>query len=138
MTVTRVLVPGDAPGLGELLRRNRTFLASWQPLRSEGYYTDEGQQEAVDKAVHQHESGSSLPLVIVGRQDTVVGTMTLQSIILGSFQSCSVGYWLAKDAQGQGVVQYGVAESCMKIAGKWQVNLLYQLLTPTPERVVTD
>lgn len=179
MTVTRLLVPDDAPVLGELLRRNRAFLAPWQPLRSERFYTDDGQQEAVGKALHQHESGSSLPLVIVGQQDKLVGAVTLQSIIRGSFQSCSVGYWLAEDAQGQGLataalreavhvafqdlrlhrvqaetlphntrsqrvldrlefVQYGVATSYMKIAGEWQDNLLYQLLTPTPERVVAD
>lgn len=33
--------------------------------------------------------------------------------------------------------QYGQAPSYMHIAGQWQDNLLYQLLTPTPERVVT-
>ena len=111
MTVTRLLGPGDAPVLGELLRRNRAFLASWQPLRTERYYTDEGQQEAVGKALRQHESGSSLPLVIVGRRDAVVGAMTLQSLIRGSFQSCSVGYWLAEDAQGQGLATAALREA---------------------------
>jgi ribosomal-protein-alanine N-acetyltransferase len=104
-----------------------------------------------------------------------VGTMTLQSIIRGAFQSCSVGYWLVESAQGRasppglsvrrcrwpsgtsgctgqaetltqnrrsqrvlerlGFVQYGHADSYMHIAGEWQANLLYQLITPTPERV---
>lgn len=35
-----------------------------------------------------------------------------------------------------GFVQYGVAPAYLQIAGLWQDNLLYQLLTPTPERVV--
>jgi [ribosomal protein S5]-alanine N-acetyltransferase len=34
-----------------------------------------------------------------------------------------------------GFVQYGAAASYLHIAGEWQDNLLYQLLTPTPERV---
>lgn len=36
-----------------------------------------------------------------------------------------------------GFEQYGVAPSYMHIAGEWQENVLYQLLTPTPERVIT-
>jgi ribosomal-protein-alanine N-acetyltransferase len=36
-----------------------------------------------------------------------------------------------------GFHRYGVAPSYMHIAGEWQENVLYQLLTPTPDRVVT-
>jgi ribosomal-protein-alanine N-acetyltransferase len=36
-----------------------------------------------------------------------------------------------------GFQQYGDAPSYMHIAGEWQDNLLYQLLTPTPEVVAT-
>lgn len=111
MTITRLLGRGDAPVLGALLRRNRAFLAPWQPLHPEEYYTDEGQQELVDTALHQHECGSSVPLVIVNRQDTVVGGITLQSIIRGAFQSCSVGYWLAEDAQRQGLATAALWEA---------------------------
>jgi ribosomal-protein-alanine N-acetyltransferase len=117
-------------------------------------------------------------LLILERSGAVAGTLTLASIIRGAFQSCSVGYWLAESAQGQGLAtdalreaaglafgvlrlhriqaetltrnqrsqsvlqrvgfeKYGEARSYMHIAGKWQDNVLYQLLTPTPERVVT-
>ncbi len=34
--------------------------------------------------------------------------------------------------------KYGVAPSYMHIAGQWQDNVLYHLLTPAPERVMTD
>ncbi len=177
--VTRLLAADDAAPLGELVRGNRTFLAPWQPLRSERYYTDEGQRDSVDAALRQHEARTSLPLVILDRQDRVVGTITLQSVIRGAFQSCSVGYRLAEDAQGQGLasqalaeavglafhdlrlhrvqaetvphndrsqrvldrvgfVRYGVAPAYLKIGGRWQDSVLYQLLTPTPERVEVD
>jgi RimJ/RimL family protein N-acetyltransferase len=36
-----------------------------------------------------------------------------------------------------GFERYGVARSYMHIAGQSQDNILYQLLPPTPERVVT-
>jgi len=174
--LTRLLDPADAPAVSSLLQENRSYLAPWQPLRPDRYYTEAGQREAVEKALEQHASGSSLPLVIEDRSGVVVGTVTLQSIIRGAFQSCSVGYWLSEAAQGNGLatralseavgrafgdlrlhriqaetlphnrrsqrvlervgfVQYGAAASYLHIAGEWQDNLLYQLLTPTPERV---
>ena len=39
--------------------------------------------------------------------------------------------------QRVGFEQYGTARQYMHIAGQWQDNALYQLLTPDPERVVT-
>lgn len=36
-----------------------------------------------------------------------------------------------------GFIEYGRAEAYMHIAGEWQDHVLYQLLTPTPERVPT-
>jgi len=176
VTVTRLHTVDDAPVLSEVLCRNRAFLAPWLPLRPDGFYTVEGQQESVAQALVQHEAGNSLPLVIVDHRVQVAGTITLQSIIRGAFQSCSVGYWLAEDAQGCGLAtqalreatrlafhdlqlhrvqaetlvhnlpsqrvlerldfaRYGLAPAYLKIAGQWQDNLLYQLLTPAPELV---
>jgi len=176
VAVTRTLVLEDAPVLAELLRANRAFLAPWQPLRAEGYFSDEGQRKVVREALEGHELGNSVPRLIMDELERVVGMITLQSIIQGAFQSCSVAYWLAEDAQGRGLAtaalrevtqvafrelrlhrvqaetlthnvrsqrvlerlgftRYGVAEAYLKIAGAWQDNVLYQLLTPTPESV---
>jgi ribosomal-protein-alanine N-acetyltransferase len=173
---TRPLAKEDAPALAALLAANRGFLAPWQPIRPDEYFTEAGQRDAVQKSLKQQASGLAEALVIQDDNGNVVGTMTLQSIIRGAFQSCSVGYWLAESAQGRGLatmalreavihafedlrlhrvqaetlthnrrsqrvlerlgfVQYGRADSYMHIAGEWQANLLYQLITPTPERV---
>ena len=176
MPVTRPLSAEDTAAVAALLVANRDFLAPWQPLRRPGYFTEEGQRRAVTRAVEARRAGLALPMVIQDDGGAVVGTMNLQSIIRGSFQSCSVGYWLAESAQGRGLTtaalreavtvafddlrlhrvqaetlsqnyrsqrvlerlgfsQYGKAESYMQIAGEWQTNVLYQLITPTPERV---
>lgn len=179
MPVTRLLAPDDAPVLAELLRANRGFLAPWQPLRTEAYFSDEGQREVVSKALEQHELRQSVPRVILDGTERVVGMITLQSIIRGAFQSCSVGYWVAEDVQGRGLAtaalrettqiafhelrlhriqaetlphnvrsqrmlerlgftRYGVAQAYLRIAGSWQDNVLYQLLTPTPDLVPSE
>jgi ribosomal-protein-alanine N-acetyltransferase len=176
--ITRPLRLNDAAALSDVLSANRAFLAPWQPLRPDTYYGVDGQREAIAKALKQHDADVAVPLVIEDHSGALVGTITLQSIIRGAFQSCSVGYWLSEDAQGQGLataalaeaasiafgplrlhriqaetlrenvrsqrvltragfVEYGVAESYMHIGGRWQDNVLYQLLTPTPDRVIT-
>lgn len=178
MPVTRPLSLDDVHALIALYDANRDFLAPWQPRRPEFYFTEAGQREAAQALLAQQASGSAVPLVITDAQGAVVGTLTLASIIRGAFQSCSVGYWLAEDAQGRGLAtaalreaveiafgdlllhrvqgetlthnrrsqhvlervgfeRFGEARSYMHIAGAWQDNVLYQLLTPTPDRVVT-
>lgn len=177
--MTRPLQLSDATALATVLQANREFLAPWQPLRPDSWFTVAGQQQVVSQALEQHEQGTSVPLVIEDAAGALVGTVTLQSLIRGAFQSCSVGYWLAQDAQGQGLatralreatalafdqlrlhrvqaetlrdnersqrvllragfVPYGEAPEYLHIAGRWQDNVLYQLLTPTPEHVVVS
>lgn len=177
-TATRPLNLDDVEALTGLYAENREFLAPWQPLRTPSYFSEAGQREAVQAALAQQATGGSFPLVILDASGAVVGIFTIASIIRGAFQSCSVGYWLARRSQGKGLAtaalqeavdlafgdlrlhriqaetltqnersqrllrragfeQYGVAPSYMHIAGEWQDNVLYQLLTPTPERVVT-
>ena len=178
MPVIRPLDRDDVRVLTELHRANRAFLAPWQPLRPDSYFTEAGQREAVEALLAQQAAGTAAPLVILDRSGAVSGALTLASIIRGAFQSCSVGYWLAESAQGHGLAtdalraavelafgdlrlhrvqaetlthnqrsqrvlhragfeRYGEARSYMHIAGQWQDNVLYQLLTPAPERVVT-
>ena len=42
--------------------------------------------------------------------DGVVGRITLNGIVRGPFQSCSVGYWLAERATGRGLATAAVRE----------------------------
>jgi ribosomal-protein-alanine N-acetyltransferase len=173
---TRPLLLDDAPALAAVLTANRAFLAPWQPLRSDAWFTVDGQRWATAAGLDQQAAGLAVPLAITDGSGSLVGAITLSSIIRGAFQSCSVGYWLAEPAQGRGLataavreavalafgdlrlhrvqgetlvhnvrsqrvlervgfVEYGRAPCYLRIAGAWQDNALYQLLTPTPERV---
>lgn len=177
-SVTRSLSLDDVEPLAALYVENRKFLAPWQPLRPDSYFTQTGQRAAVEALLAQQASGAAVALAITDAAGALAGTLTISSIIRGAFQSCSVGYWLAEHAQGRGLAsaalreavglafddlrlhrvqaetlthnarsqrvlervgftRYGEAPSYMHIAGEWQDNVLYQLLTPTPERVVT-
>jgi len=41
--------------------------------------------------------------------------------------------WSQRVLDRLGFARYGLAPAYLKIAGRWQDNLLYQLLTPAPE-----
>ncbi|HEX5332379.1 MAG TPA: GNAT family protein [Cellulomonas sp.] len=108
--LTRRITLDDAPVIAELLRANREFLAPWEPIRPEAYFTDDGQQEVIRTALEQHEQGSTLPHIIVDDSGGVVGRITLQGITRGPFQSCSLGYWLSASHNGRGLATAAVRD----------------------------
>jgi [ribosomal protein S5]-alanine N-acetyltransferase len=169
--LVRPLERKDIPALAELTRANREFLASTSPLRPDEHFTDEGQERAALDSLQSAENGTALPLVIVDRIGNLVGTLNINSIIRGAFQSASIGYWVSEDHNGRGVasaavaaakriasdrlglhrlqaetlvdnaasqrvllkngfVRYGQAPDYLKIAGRWQHHLLFQVTFP--------
>jgi ribosomal-protein-alanine N-acetyltransferase len=169
MTTCRLITADDAPALAQLVRLNRDFLAPWEPLRSDDYFTEDAQRIAIQEALREHEQGRNLPLVIVDEEASIIGRITLNGIVRRVFQSCSVGYWVSQSAGGRGVataalkqvisiafgelglhriqgetvldnfasqkvlerngfVRIGMAPDYLKIAGRWQDMILYQLI----------
>ncbi|HTX85024.1 MAG TPA: GNAT family protein [Streptosporangiaceae bacterium] len=169
MTTCRLISAEDAPALARLLRLNRDFLAPWEPLRGDDFFTEDRQRVMIQDALREHQEGRNLPLVIVDGTGGVVGRITLNNIVRGAFQSCSVGYWVSEAAGGRGVataalkqvvsvafgelglhrlqaetllhnvasqtvlerngfVRIGMAPAYLKIAGRWQDFILYQLI----------
>jgi ribosomal-protein-alanine N-acetyltransferase len=106
---TRLVTLEDAPILAELLRVNRDFLAPWDPVRDDAYFTDGGQRAVIDDALERCQQGSTLPHVILDESHRVVGRVTLNGIVRGPFQSCSLGYWLGAAANGRGLASLAVA-----------------------------
>jgi ribosomal-protein-alanine N-acetyltransferase len=107
---TRLVTLDDAPVLAELLRVNRDFLAPWDPIRSEDYFTVDGQHAVIAAALGRHEHGSTLPHVILNDSGRVAGRITLNGIERGFFQSCSLSYWLSAADNGRGLATAAVRE----------------------------
>jgi ribosomal-protein-alanine N-acetyltransferase len=171
---TRLIGLDDAPVLAGLLRDNRDFMAPFEPARVEGYFTASGQLALIRDLLVRHEQGRTLPHVILDEDGSVVGRITLNEIVRGPFQSCSLGYWVAASANGRGLataavrdivrvafedlglhriqagtlpdnarsqrvlerngfVRFGLAPAYLRIAGRWQDHVLYQLLNPAQQ-----
>ena len=109
MRATRLITIDDAPVLAELLQANRAFLAAWEPIRPEDYFTVEGQRADLRAALERHAQGSGMPHVILDGA-RVVGRITLNGIVRGPFQSCSVGYWVGAADNGRGLATAAVRD----------------------------
>jgi ribosomal-protein-alanine N-acetyltransferase len=101
----------DAPVLADLVRSNQEFLAPWEPLRGEDYFTEAGQRADIERALERHSQGTVLPSVILDAAGAVVGRITLNGIARGAFQSCSVGYWLSAAEGGRGLATIALRET---------------------------
>ena len=105
----RALEPGDAEQLAELVRRSRTFLEPWEPVRPDSHFTLAGQRESIDQSLQLKAAGRAEPCVIV-EDGVVVGRINLNNIVRGPFQSASVGYWLDREAVGRGLATAALGE----------------------------
>src|SRR5215469_14107869 len=92
VSVTRLVTLDDAPVLAEVLRVSRDFLAPWEPIRGDDYFTAGGQLAVIRDVLARHAQGAALPHVILDGSGDVAGLIAVCVIVLGPFQSGSKGY----------------------------------------------
>jgi ribosomal-protein-alanine N-acetyltransferase len=105
---TRLVRLDDVPAITDLTRANRDFLAPWEPVRDEAYFTEEAQLALVEAGLAAYERGTAVPHVILDGGE-LVGRINLNDVVRGPFQSCHLGYWVAQSANGRGVATAAVA-----------------------------
>jgi ribosomal-protein-alanine N-acetyltransferase len=110
VTVLRSLHLDDAERLADLFVANREFLAHWEPVRPESFFTAAGQRLVVTDSLARQDDGGAFCQVILDPSGAVVGRINLNNIVRGPFQSASVGYWLAEEAGGKGLATAALGE----------------------------
>ena len=108
---TRLLRLEDAPELTQALTAQREFMAPYEPVRDDDYYTVQGQTTLLSHLLDDRDQGRVLPLVIVAPDGALAGRITLNNIVRGPLQSASLGYWVRRELNGQGLATAAVAEA---------------------------
>lgn len=104
----RPLVLADGPVFQSVRRANAAWLEPWDATSPD----PDAPLRTFEEIVHQYdaeaEAGRSLPLVVEvdGR---LVGQVNVGTVVMGSFRSCYVGYWVSRSVAGQMVTPTAVA-----------------------------
>jgi ribosomal-protein-alanine N-acetyltransferase len=100
--IIRPLRSEDAEELAAVLVENREFLAPFEPIRGEEFFTAAGQRQRI-------ESDATRAFSILDR-DRIAGTVTMSNIVFGPFQSATLGYWVSERLCGRGLATRAVGE----------------------------
>ena len=103
----RVVAEDDAEVLADVLTRNRNFLAPWDPVRDEAYYTAAGQRDLLARSLRRLAAGAEWPGVILV-DGAAAGRVNLNNVVRGAFCSADLGYWVDQAHNGRGVATAAV------------------------------
>ncbi|MEV4259391.1 GNAT family N-acetyltransferase [Spirillospora sp. NPDC049652] len=110
MSATRLASLADAAELADLYRANREFLAPWEPVRDEEFFTEAGQRAGLRVLLDDHAHGRAVPRLILDSGGAIAGRINLVDIVRGAFQSGNLGYWVSGAANGRGLATRAVGE----------------------------
>lgn len=99
----------DAPELARLLAKNQAFMAPWDAIRSDAFYTAAGQEAEIGRQLARQEAGRAIAHVVLDDEGAIAGGIRLHGIVRGPFESCSVGYWIDEQRGGRGLATGAVA-----------------------------
>ena len=107
------LIPAE-PSLAEQVvdyyKRNRAFLETFEPVRSEGFFTLEYQQTALKREMADYEAKTAFRFYIILQEEPskIIAAIGLNNVVWGAFCSVFLGYKLDKDYVGNGYMSMAV------------------------------
>lgn len=105
----RPLRPDDAAEIARLQAANRAFLAPWDAIRPDVFYTAAGQVVEVERMLEREVDGTAAARAILDDDGLLAGVIRLNGITRGAFDSCAMGYWVDQDRNGRGLATEAVA-----------------------------
>ncbi|QUX96347.1 ribosomal-protein-alanine acetyltransferase [Marinomonas sp. CT5] len=103
--VLKVLDEGQAPLLYDYINQEKDFLAPWEPLRSDGYYSLETCELRIREMRRDFLEDKGIVLCFLSPQeDKMLAYTNFSNIIRGVFQACNLGYSLRQSEQGKGIM----------------------------------
>lgn len=94
----------DPAAVLEFESTNRTFLAPYEPLRDERYFTLEHWTEQINTYRQLEQSGAARRFYLFAKDDpeSAIGRIGFSNIVRGVFHACHLGFALAESACGRG------------------------------------
>lgn len=104
MTI-RPLRREDAEELAALYRANREFLAPFEPVRPDSFFTAQGQLRRLERQLQD----DTRPFAILD-SEAIAGVINLFGIVWEGIESGTIGYWVDGARNGRGLATRAVAD----------------------------
>jgi ribosomal-protein-alanine N-acetyltransferase len=100
-----ILKPFQAKRVLTYFERNRSFLEPWEPKRDSNFYTVNYQRQYMRLEEKLMRQGEMIRFWLVKKDNVdgdIIGSISMNNIAGGSFQSCQIGYRLDEREAGKG------------------------------------
>lgn len=108
-----VLEPTDYALLQAYYLENKDHLAPWEPARDESYYAAASMRDLVTERHRQYQEKTAVHLCAID-DGRMVAECNFTNIVRGPFQACNLGFSVAKEREGCGIMT-GVVEQGIQI-----------------------
>lgn len=107
--IIRTAEPTDGKLISDYFIANREHLKEWEPKREDAFFTEAGWTQRLIKLNELHRMGLGYYILIIDKQSSeMLGTVSFSNLSRFPFHACSIGYSLANNAQGRGVMTRAV------------------------------
>jgi ribosomal-protein-alanine N-acetyltransferase len=132
----RLASPGDIPALVRFFSENAAYLAPTSPLLPPEFLTERYWHAQIAQSRHEFLAGRAVRLYLFPRDepDTVIGGLSLNTIVRGAAHSCDLGYSLAEDRQGRGLMSEAVSAAIRYAFDELHLHRVKAAYLPTNER----
>lgn len=101
----RLPQPKDAKKIVEYFLSNKGHFAATDSNRPKGFYTLAYWKKQIPKIENEFKREQAIRFLLFHSENTrLIGTMNFTQIYRGPFQACYLGYGIAKDEQGKGLM----------------------------------
>lgn len=118
-SVLRPVTVDDAAELAAAYASNRDFLAPFEPVRPEEFFTAEGQRARLAAP-----PADGWRFAIVDDGGAIAGALNISNVVRAAFRSANVGYWVAQSHNGRGLATAAVGEAVAFAFGEGALHRL--------------
>ena len=117
---------GMAARLLDYRQQNRDHLRPWEPERQNNFYTIEAMAGQLDRMRRNIEEQTAVHWLICAHgSESILGVCSFTNIVRGPFQACHLGFSLAGEHQGKGLMHEALAAA---ISHVFEVHKLHRIM----------
>jgi [ribosomal protein S5]-alanine N-acetyltransferase len=126
----------DAGAIVRYHKSNRVHLAPWEPSRPDHFYTRTFWEGQIRRDADEREAGRALRLFFFAVDDPqcIRGTVHFSQIVRGVFHACSLGYGVAKEAEGKGLMHEALTAAIDFVFDEMRLHRIQANYIPTNTR----